>query len=224
MNLRHLKAAALVLNSTDAIIAGTEIGGFDTHRAQGQLTGTHPFLNRDIGWSLYALRKFFMIYGKGGSSPLPGATTSWDDLVIVTLSEFGRTTVENADAGTDHAEASVMWLAGGGIKGYQAGVRSGIFNCGPGSATTSGEFAANSPLNWFTGASNASAMFGVSNGYLKRNTDYRSVLGELIRKHLGATQGQLNQIIPGYADPNERLLTGGTAIDGTSIRGEAGFL
>ena len=30
----NLKAAALVLNKTDAIIAGTEIGGFDTHQNQ----------------------------------------------------------------------------------------------------------------------------------------------------------------------------------------------
>jgi hypothetical protein len=216
----NLKAAALVLNSTQAIIAGTEFGGFDTHRAQGQVTGSHPILNRTIGWSLYALRKFFMIYGKGGTNPLPGATTSWDDLVIVTLSEFGRTTVENADEGTDHAEAGVMWLTGGGIKGYEAGTRSGVFNC---SNNTSNEFPAGSSLDWFTGTG-ASAMFGVSNGYLKRNTDYRSVLGEIIRKHLGATQNQLNQIIPGYAIAAENLLSGGTAPDGTAIRGEVGFL
>src|SRR5207245_381757 len=31
----NLKAAALVLNKTDAIIAGTELGGFDTHKGQG---------------------------------------------------------------------------------------------------------------------------------------------------------------------------------------------
>jgi hypothetical protein len=68
-------------------------------------------------------------------------------------------------------------------------------------------------------------MFGVSNGYLKRNTDYRSVLGEVIRKHLGASQDQLNRIIPGYADAGENLLGGGTSsVDGTAIRGEAGVL
>ena len=93
---------------------------------------------------------------------------------------------------------------------------------------TPGEFAAGNALNWFTGANSASAMFGVSNGYLKRNTDYRSVLGEIIRKHLGASQTQLNQIIPGYADASQRLLAGGTVADSgtvsTAIRGEVGFL
>jgi uncharacterized protein (DUF1501 family) len=209
-----LKSAALVLNKTDAIIAGTEINGFDTHRGQGGVTGAHANLNRSIGWSIYALKKFFTQYAD---------RCTWDNLVVVTLSEFGRTTVENADIGTDHAEAGVMWVAGGGVKGYESGVRSGAFNL-----NTPGEFLANSPLNWFTGPTSTSAMFGVSNGYLKRNTDYRSVLGEIIRKHLGASQTQLNQIIPGYAVPTEYLLSGGTVADSSTvtaaIRGEVGFL
>jgi hypothetical protein len=50
------------------------------------------------------------------------------------------------------------------------------------------------------------------------------VLGEIIRKHLGATQNQLNRIIPGYANANENLLAGGTSTDGTPIHGELGIL
>jgi len=115
--------------------------------------------------------------------------------------------------GTDHAEAGVIFAAGGGIKGYTASPSgSGVFNC-----TTSG------PIPWVPGA--AGSMFGVSGRYLARNTDYRSVLGEIIRKHLGATQSQLNRIIPGYAVAGENLLTGGvSSIDGTQIRGEVGIL
>jgi len=65
----------------------------------------------------------------------------------------------------------------------------------------------------------------VSGRYLSRNTDYRSVLGEIIRDHLGATQAQLNRIIPGYGVSGEGLLSGGTSsIDGTPIRGEVGIL
>ena len=212
----NLKAAALVLNKTDAIIAGTEIGGFDTHRGQGGAAAnganTHPQLNKAIGWSIYALQKYFTLFAD---------RCTWNDLVVVTLSEFGRTTVENADQGTDHAEAGVVWVAGGAVNGYQVGVRSGVINCHP------SEFPGGTAnaLNWFTGANSTSAMFGVSNGYLKRNTDYRSVLGEVIRKHLGASQDQLNRIIPGYADAGENLLAGGTSsVDGTAIRGEAGVL
>ena len=200
----NLKAAALVLNKTDAIIAGSELGGFDTHKNQGQLNGQHPNLNRTIGWSIHALRKYFTRYAD---------KATWDNVVVVTLTEFGRTTVENADLGTDHAEAGVMWVAGGSVHGYDAGTgRSGVFNCG----------SAGDPVVWNTGG--AGAMYGVSGRYLSRVCDYRQVLGEVIRDHLGATQAQVNRIIRGYANPAERLLTGGTSTDGVQIRGELGIV
>lgn len=200
---RNLKAAALVLNKTDAIIAGTELGGFDTHSAQGGLTGTHPNLNRAIGWAIYGLYKYFTLYAD---------RATWNNTVVVTLSEFGRTSRQNSDLGTDHAEASVMWVAGGAVKGYNAGNPSGVFNCHD---TADG-------IPWATG--NTGSMFQVNGSYLRRNTDFRSVLGEIIRDHLGATQNQLNRIIPGYANAAEGLLNGPTGIDGTPIRGEVGIL
>ena len=67
-------------------------------------------------------------------------------------------------------------------------------------------------------------MFAVDGRYLERSVDYRSVLGELVRDHLGATQTELDAIIPGYADPAESLLAGGASIDGTSIKGELGLV
>src|SRR5438093_2414677 len=195
----NLKAAALILNKTEAIVAGTEVGGFDTHSTEGTLTGSHPNLQRRIGWAIYALRKYFMNYGD---------KATWDNLVIVTLSEFGRTTVENADRGTDHAEAGVMFIAGGAVKGYNKGNTTGVFGCHPTNA-----------VPWVTGQTGS--MFGASSRYLKRAYDYRSILGKLIRDHLGATQNQLNRIIPGYAVSGERLLTGGTStVDSVPIMGE----
>ncbi len=188
----NLKAAALILNKTDAIIAGTELGGFDTHNVQGGATGTHADLLRRVGWAIYALRKYFIQNGD---------KATWDNLTIVTLSEFGRTTVQNNSGGTDHAEAGAMFVAGGAING-------GVYGCHPSDS-----------VPWISGPSGS--MFGIRGRYLKRAIDYRSVLGELIREHLGATQGQLNRIIPGYANAGERLLTAGTSsIDGTSIMGE----
>ena len=140
----NLKAAALVLNKTSAIIAGTELGGFDTHQQQGQFTGNHPYLNQVIGWSIHALRKYFIQHGE---------LATWNNTVIVTLSEFGRTTIENSDQGTDHAEATAMFVAGGGIKGYgKPGAVTGIYNCG-GNGDPAG-------TPWVPGA--AGSMFGVS--------------------------------------------------------------
>jgi len=208
----NLKAAALVLNNTSAIIAGTELNGFDTHKGQGGVTGnnqnTHPQLNKTIGWAMYALKKYFTRYH---------GNVAWNDVVVITLSEFGRTTIENSDAGTDHAEAGVMFVGGGAIQGYNKpkpnGNLTGVFNCGSPNDSTVWDIA-NSP------------MFGVSGRYLQRATDYRSVLGEIIRKHLGATQNQLNRIIPGYVPAsNEQLLAGPTSgVDGTPITGEVGIL
>lgn len=110
-----------------------------------------------------------------------------------------------------------MWVAGGAIKGYD-GVRSGVLGCHPGDA-----------VKWVTGpagqAGGNGSMFGVQDRYLKRAFDFRSVMGEVIRKHLGATESQLNRIIPGYANPKESLLAKGTSqIDNTPIMGEPGIL
>jgi uncharacterized protein (DUF1501 family) len=211
---RNLKAAALVLNKTDAIIAGTELGGFDTHSGQGGVssnnTNSHPELNRAIGWAMYGLYKYFTLYAD---------RATWNNTIVVTLSEFGRTSRQNSDMGTDHAEASLMWVAGGSVKGYNAGNPSGVFGC-----------STSDSIPWVPG--NTGSMFQVSGSYLKRTCDYRSVLGEIIRKHLGATQNQLNRIIPGYAnEAQEHLLNGGTVMapiesgtTQTQITGELGIL
>jgi len=111
-----------------------------------------------------------------------------------------------------------MFVAGGTVKGYGRHISgSGVLNCNP---TEPGIAAA---LQWATGATGS--MFGASSRYLSRNTDFRSVLGEVIRKHLGATQAQVNRIIPGYGTAGENLLNGGTSsVDGKVIRGEVGIL
>lgn len=212
-----IKAAALILNNTDAVIAGTEMGGFDTHNVQGAATGTHANLLRRVSWALYGLRKYFQIYGRGGTSPSPGALASWNDIVVVTLTEFGRTTVENTSQGTDHAEAGVSLVAGGAVRGYnKTPGRSGVVGCHTGDA-----------VPWVPGTATGTTgtMFGASGRYLQRAFDYRSILGEIIRNHLGATQNQLNRIIPGYTDPNEFLQAGGkSGIDGVNIIGEPGLV
>ena len=197
---QQLKGAALILNKTDAIIAGTEMGGFDTHDNQGGVTGAHANLQSRIAWAMYALRKYFL---------LNGDKTTWNNLVVVTLSEFGRTTIQNSNGGTDHAEAGVMWVAGGGVKGRgKAGRTNGVIAGTPSDS-----------IPWATGPSGS--MFGVSGRYLQRAVDYRSVLGEIIREHMGATQNQLNRIIPGYATAGESLLGGGVSgVDATPIMGE----
>ena len=230
---KNLKAAALVLNKTDAIIAGTELGGFDTHSDQiatvsdtpNPLSGAHANLQKRIGWAMYALRKYFMQYGAGSGDPTARAT--WENTIVVTLSEFGRTTVQNGTLGTDHAEGGAIFVAGGAVKGYgKNGRTTGIFGCHPDDSYNG---ISKSLIGWVPGqpTGTTGSMFGISSRYLKRTIDYRSILGELIRDHLGATQGLLDRIIPGYAVPNQKLENGGTTsnsttekTDGTTIAGE----
>jgi uncharacterized protein (DUF1501 family) len=212
----RLKAAALVLNKTDALVSGISIDGWDTHSDQadqpnaagttGSHTGSHANLLRRVGWAMYALNKYFTRYSD---------KCRWDDLAVVTLSEFGRTSIENSDNGTDHAEASVMFAAGGGLKGFEAGPlgevrRTGVFNCG-GTGDQS--------VPWETGPNGT--FFKATGRYLQRNTDYRSVLGKLVRDHLGSTQEQLDRIIPGYTVAGESLRTKGVQTrDKTTVIGE----
>ncbi len=233
---KSLKAAAQILNKTDAIIAGTELGGFDTHSNQilpvdpvtalpNRFEGDHAKLQKRIAWAMYGLRKYFQIYHD---------RATWDNMIVVTLSEFGRTSAENGTFGTDHAEAGPMFVAGGGVKGYGKNGRiTGIFGC------HTGDNYNGHSVGWTPGAVipdpdpvkppniKNGTMFGVSSSYLKRSVDYRSVLGEIIRDHLGATQSQLNRIIPAYTVVNQKLQNGGTTsnsttekTDGTTIAGE----
>ena len=204
---QSLKSAAQVLANTDAIIAGTEMGGFDTHTAQvtagSPHLGGHGKLLKRIGWTFYALSKFFQNY-----SP----TVKWEDVVVVTMSEFGRTSAENASMGTDHAEASVMYVGGGAVNG-------GVYGC------------STAPMNgvpqWEpgTGAKTGSMyQANASVGYLRRAFDFRSIIGEIIRDHLGATDAQLARIISGYASEATEHLKNGGMIGTTPIIGEAGIV
>ncbi len=188
-----LKYSAQVLADSGCVISGCELGGFDTHDNQGGLNGSHPDRMAWLGWAMHALKTYFMHKGL------------WNDVAVVTMTEFGRTSIENGSRGTDHAEGGAMMVAGGGITG-------GVRECDP-----------NQPeAPWVVGSSGS--MFGVNGRYLSRTVDYRSVLGELIRDHLGIPQPQLDRIIPAYSVPAESLLNGGTAPDGIYIRGELGLL
>ncbi len=98
----------------------------------------------------------------------------WDDVIVVTMTEFGRTSKENAGKGTDHAEASAMFIAGGGVKG-------GIYNC--------------DESRWKNGD-----LFSENKRYLARKTDFRAVFGEIFRKHFGDDDATLEKVIPGYGE------------------------
>jgi hypothetical protein len=107
-----------------------------------------------------------------------------------------------------------MYIGGGGVNG-------GVYGCD----VNPNPKLANAP-NWTIGNGLKTGTLFSNNtniGYIRRTIDYRSVLGEVIREHLGATQNQLNRIIPAYSlESTEHLLNGGS-VSTTPVIGEIGL-
>jgi len=82
-----------------------DIGGWDTHVAQGGATGYLASRLDELGQGLAAF------------SQEMGA--QWGNTVVVVMSEFGRTFRQNGNRGTDHGHGSVMWVLGGTLRGGQ---------------------------------------------------------------------------------------------------------
>ena len=80
-----------------------DVGGWDTHVAQG---GANGYLANRLDELGRGLSSFSQEMGK-----------SWASTVVVVMSEFGRTFRQNGNRGTDHGHGSVMWVLGGAVKG-----------------------------------------------------------------------------------------------------------
>ncbi len=84
-------------------VAATELGGWDTHAAQGAATGAFANRCQELGSALAA---FAADLGP-----------RLEQVTVVVLTEFGRTVRENGSRGTDHGVGSAMLVLGGGVKG-----------------------------------------------------------------------------------------------------------
>ena len=95
--------AQLIRADVGLEVAFADIGGWDTHVAQGAEQGQLANHLRDLGQGLAA---FAQDLGDRMS-----------DVVVLTMSEFGRTVAENGNRGTDHGHATAMLVLGGGVRG-----------------------------------------------------------------------------------------------------------
>lgn len=84
-------------------VACVDIGGWDTHNAEGQLEGEMPALLNEFSTGLASL---YSDLGEGAKR-----------VTIVTMSEFGRRVKENASSGTDHGHGNCMFIIGGAVNG-----------------------------------------------------------------------------------------------------------
>jgi len=150
--------AQLIKSDVGVEMAFADIGGWDHHvnelgarASEGQLAN----LLRDYGQALTA---FWRDMGDRMS-----------DVVLVTMSEFGRTAHENGNRGTDHGHANCMFVMGGGVKGGK------VYGKWPGLEKE----------QLYEGRD------------LALTTDFRDVLGELVSRHLG--NPTLQGVFPGYS-------------------------
>jgi uncharacterized protein (DUF1501 family) len=95
--------AQLIKSNVGLEVAFTDVGGWDTHAGEGGAQGQLANNLRNFSDSIAA---FIRDLGSRMS-----------DVVLVTMSEFGRTVRENGNRGTDHGHANFMLIAGGGVKG-----------------------------------------------------------------------------------------------------------
>ncbi|HEX8169745.1 MAG TPA: DUF1501 domain-containing protein [Thermoanaerobaculia bacterium] len=95
--------ARLIKSDVGLEIAFADVGGWDTHAAQG---GAEGQLANNLRFFSDALAAFAKDLGSRMS-----------DVVVVTTSEFGRTVRENGNRGTDHGHGTVMLALGGNVRG-----------------------------------------------------------------------------------------------------------
>ena len=80
-----------------------DVGGWDTHVNQGNVTGGLANNLRNLGDGLAAYAA--------------ALGNEWNNTTVVVVSEFGRTFRENGDRGTDHGHGTVHWVLGGKVNG-----------------------------------------------------------------------------------------------------------
>lgn len=101
-----LKQIAMLVKAEVGLeVAAIDLGGWDTHFAQGGSEGLMANLLNELGSGLAALHTDLFDYA--------------NRLTIVVMSEFGRRAQENASLGTDHGHGSLMMLMGGHVVGGQ---------------------------------------------------------------------------------------------------------
>jgi uncharacterized protein (DUF1501 family) len=156
--------AQLIKADVGVEVAFAEIGGWDHHVNEvGPRPSTGQLSARleDFGGSLAAFH-----HDLGDRI---------QDVVVVTMSEFGRTAKENGNRGTDHGHANVMFVTGGPVKGGK------VYGEWPGLAREQ--------------------LYEQRD--LALTTDFRDILSEAVYRHLG--NRSLKPVFPHYSASPEKF-------------------
>ncbi len=98
-----LQIAYLIKTGVGLRIACAESPGWDTHVNQGAGEGAFALLAADLGQSISAFWNDIEAFH--------------DDVVVLTMTEFGRTVRENGSGGTDHGHGSCLFVLGNQVDG-----------------------------------------------------------------------------------------------------------
>jgi uncharacterized protein (DUF1501 family) len=148
------QVAQLIKANVGLEVAFAEVGGWDHHVNEGSVQGQLAGCLSQFGDALAA---FYVDLGDRMA-----------DVVLLTMTEFGRTVRENGNHGTDHGHASAMFVLGGPVKGGK------VYGQWPGLA----------PDGLYEGRD------------LALTTDFRDVFAEVLVRHLGARS--MASIFPGF--------------------------
>jgi uncharacterized protein (DUF1501 family) len=151
---RLLQIAVILKAKIGTEVVFVDCGGWDNHVNEGGVQGQLSNLLKDLGQTLAAFHQ--------------DMGDRMGEVVVVTMSEFGRTAKENGNRGTDHGHANCMFVMGGDVKGGR------VYGKWPGLE--------NHQLN--------------EGRDLMLTTDFRTVVGEILTKHNGVKQ--LNAVFPGF--------------------------
>jgi uncharacterized protein (DUF1501 family) len=150
-----MQLAQLIKAGVGLEVAFTDVGGWDTHRGQGGARGQLANLLGQFAQGIGAL-----VTDLGPAR--------MQDVLVLTMSEFGRTVRQNGTLGTDHGHANAMFVIGGAVRGGK------VYGQWPGLKEE----------QLYEGRD------------LALTTDFRDVFGEVTSKHLGAVD--LKRVFPGY--------------------------
>ncbi|HQU37471.1 MAG TPA: DUF1501 domain-containing protein, partial [Anaerolineales bacterium] len=99
-----LKQTAMLIKAEVGLeVSAIDVGGWDTHFAQGSTIGIMPNLMKDLADGMAAFHADMQEH--------------MQNLTVVTMSEFGRRASENGSLGTDHGHGSMMMVMGGNVDG-----------------------------------------------------------------------------------------------------------
>jgi uncharacterized protein (DUF1501 family) len=146
--------AQLVKADVGLEVAFAESGNWDHHANEGAATGLLAARLDDLARGIAALAR--------------DLGDRMQDVVILTMSEFGRAVVENGSRGTDHGHGNAMMILGGGVRGGR------VYGRWPGLAVE----------QRYEGRD------------LAVTTDFRSVFSEVVRGHLGLNDA--SRVFPGF--------------------------